>query len=596
MIFVQVLMILAFIIYVNLIGNKISTKFNLRKSINPIIGFFFVLALFHVLTIVPVILNLKFLPIFFVVTIIIVIVSILLLYKQDNISIIKSMFKEKLFYFYLFLGVLAGLLAKNDGDSWLYFPLTISSIQQNVIYPITAYVHSYDTYYLFLAFLTKIAPGNDFDFLLFSYVIFETYLICKTIFYVIDIFFKGNKVLLFISFVCLITFQSILTPVFLNGELSAFLLYASANGTLILEAISIPLFISLIYLKETRFSIWVIAFLATLSCTSSTLFVYFSLAIVDMVYTALFTRDLLKKKLDVHLKLCIMITTMVVFGFKITNIYLLIMVVLFYGFYFFIRDRLSENFIKNTIFIAAILFLILNVVGVFWYQGYHTVMSDMFSSIKKVKYPYHTKGYMMYGDNILFVILMVLGSVHSLKNDRDKFLICLVSFVMVGNYIIYRGYGSIISYAVYNRVLLINSFYLLSLSGFLYLYENIKWKKLILTITSLGFFIFFLQDGYDNTYRYLKFYDFSKPLAEFKIDNNDVLELLKFDFPKSKNLYTNDSYAWKKDVNQIFQFNTYLTRVEECDSDCYYLVPKKEWDGSTTYEYETDNFYVIYKE
>ena len=601
----------------DLIGYIFTKKCSNKKPVfNIPLGFFVFLGFFQIINLIPMYLHANFIGTLIINVILFtsIILFISIKYGKEWLDITKKNLKLPIFKAFLIIaptfGLILFLFATSSIDSWLFAPMTLSSIDNNIIFSnngtevngVIQSLHGFDSFYLLQGFLAKISQFDGYFYITSFTKFLEGILITSSFALMINYFFKKNQTMLFIIIIITIIFGF---PTFTNypnfHEVSIQTYKMLSLGTNMMNLL-FP-FVFYIYYREQNNNyryLLPLIISGALSLSSSAILVVGGFLVTSVIYDLFIEKTNTNK--ESYLSSSLTLSFFVIFYFLSSKIYLqyillinLIVTILIFIIYYFIKNIHYKNllkFVKLLLIIVAVSMLIvftilptgINVLtNIFFLETTTDVASE---------YYFDPLG------NIIVFLLTAFGFYSTFKEDKKLFYYSVIGIIIFANPVSYYVLGLIIPKIIYHRLYAIILIPIIFSFGFNYIIEitssvlKVKSKEILIVLSMI---IVALNpniigrriEGYEN-------------FIEYKYVNEDVYDLRSFNFKKTNNVDinvpVNKHITSAQTIHQIFQVRGDLNWIYENNKvDHYLIIPKNQYSKEKTL-YETNGYKIVFIE
>ncbi|MFV0288570.1 MAG: hypothetical protein ACK5HR_03865 [Mycoplasmatales bacterium] len=528
------------------------------------------------------------------------------------------------------VGVYVAVISMNLFDSWLYIPMILHPIQTNTMIYNTTALHTFDGYYRLLSFITYYS-GKDvltnYIFLMIFYKFFEVIMLLNCFGFIIEqIFPKKEKFVVLLMSIGLIWQIIYVLPVTLSIELLSDLYKMGPTGSIFLHGFIIPFLFIYLFKEYKSNKLLLLILLSGVGFSSSLIFIY-PLCIVLYLGRKIFI-DKRSELKDYTMKiLMFLIPVYIYIEYEIigrvrdlTNnnlikesiiilVIFLIIALILYGIsklieYIESKKIVKCNIVKNIFKLSLIVYILPIIIGVI--LNYNIIIEMILILLGKTSDINYEEIFQLGIYSILYII--GLGVVYKNKNNKQSrrlLLLHIITIVFIGNYLVYGTLGYVIGEVVFHRIMILSSGYIFIIIGIIFIKDIIftkEYKINNLVINSkrniyLITIIMLIINLHLNSWYEKEFYKFDEPFIEYKLGNEDVLELLNFDFqtPYIEIPQEDIEDRGVSSIYQIFELNTNLIYTKECQSNCYKIEDKEEQNNeNNNIVYETTNYVVKY--
>ena len=609
--FLNIIIILLISCLFSIIGYNVNKYiFKINQFYNIPIGFFTFMGFFQLINLLFMIKHSSFIPVLLFNLLLIILIFLILLWKSGKEWINDLIKKCKNEYFKIFLiitmifGSYLFIFATSSGDAWLFAPMTISCIDNNLIFSnngvnvngVIQSFHGYESYYLLQAILAKISGIDPYVYINSFFKLLEAIIISSGIAFMVSNFFKNNRIYYYILIILTyIMGKSFFTSYPLHNEIDLHTFFTMPIGINLINILFAVCWYIYLYKAKKSFGI-ILLVLGSFALSSSTLFISVAFLIVSILNDIFFLK--ITRNFNDYFIIFVIIIFYFFLYFIFPNylwigfIFLFFILSLVYVIYQMLMKLNVEELLqilKKTFIVISIIALIIFSIQPEAIKGILNIYNLSSPSENMQNYYFNPFS------NIIILIITVTG-VYQIYQEDKKLLgfICIGTFVFA-NPISYVLFTKIIPQVVYHRLYGVILIPIIISYGVKFLIIvigeklNLNSKKILFLII----IILFITNPFTLT-RKINNYD---SFAQFKYINKDLYELRSFDFAKSKNVdlgvEVNKYLTQNHTLNQLFQIRGDLNWVYNTNKDYYKIVPREEVIDSLI-EFQTENYNVIF--
>lgn len=506
----------------------------------------------------------------------------------------------------LCFGLLLAYLSLPLSDSWLYGPMTLSSITNNLIYSsngvsvggdIISY-HGYDGYYLFQSVLISLIPGDDYVVMMSVTKVIEGVLIITSVAWLCNQVFTNQRANIFaILSACLVCGISLFTIYPQLNEIRDHSFMSMAIGINLFNNVIVIIFGLIVVKLSQQLSLKILLPIIINACfflSSSSLFVCCAFLITYIIMQVIRSEKGAIQAGINGLAICGLYAVIYFVDNQSLWFWLLLIVVFIIAVIINLAIKyLPMKIIKVLTVIGCCIFIGFNIIYLIKTNQLVVVITNMFSFKQSLIYPNSTPYYFNFY-NPLMLVLVILGLYWLKKSNNNLFIYSLIFIGLWANPISYQVIGSIVSQEVYHRIFNLFLPNLIFIYLLYFVLEKVKFNYTQYTPAILALIILIIKfPMFNNIFTGFDSYQ------QYKYQNQDLELLAHYDYPLTHNinfgLQGENKITGELEIDALMRTRGDLNLVDCSNQEpFYYIVSNKITNINLDPVYQTPNFNVYY--